>query len=274
MRAKLVDLGPRERAVAEAMIAQPEALSRLGAADLAALVGTSAATVTRACQSLGFSGYPHLRTLLVRDAGAAELASRDGSEPAHAVQRMYAEAARELEAAAATIDLDAFQRSVAIVAGARRLVIVGGGSSAPTVASATLSFLLAGVVAETSTDPVQQLLTCRLLTEADAVIAVSDSGENSATLAAVDAARTAGAALVAVTSFPRSKLSRAAQEALIVSAAGRPWPESVLTSTIMQTFLLNAFVVEVAARRDTEGATRTVTEDVLRAVTGSRRPGD
>lgn len=227
--------------------------------------------MTRACQSVGFSGYPHLRRHLARDSGV--YAVRVDSAPAHPVQRLYAEAARDLEAAAATVDLEEFERCADVLATARRLLIIGSGSSAPTVWSATIRFLSLGITVEALTDPTLQVMSCQLLSEKDAVIAISDSGENTSTLSGAQAARNAGAQIIAVSSFPRSKLSKASDHALIAGSMGRPWPESVTTSTTLQALLLNALVATIAERRGAVEGSTEVTEAVLRAVTDNRRPG-
>lgn len=274
IRSLIPQLGPGERRVAEEIVADPVRASVSGASELGARCGTSAATVVRASKSMGFEGYQALRTLLVRDAGAAEAAARGGAPAAGegTVRRMFAEAARELDQAPAAIDLDAFDRVTRTVAGARRVVLLGSGSSTATVHAAAIRFLSVGILVEHPGEPTFQVLTCRLLTEGDVVVAVSDSGENSATLAAAEAARAAGAQIVAVTTYPGSTLAQAAHEQLVVGSTNRPWPDSVLTSTMLQTSLLNALVVEVAARRERADDPGAVAEDVLRAVTGNRRP--
>lgn len=273
IRSSIPQLGPREQAVAVALAEDPDIARRMGAAELGAHVGTSAATVTRACQSMGFDGYPHVRTLLVRDAGAAAQAARAGGATDGPLHRMFAEAAREVDAAPATVDLDAFRRSVRLVADAPRVALVGTGGSAATQMSTALRFLTAGIAVDAPSEPLLQLLACRLLGPGDAVLAISDSGESTATLEAAKAAHSAGASVIAVTSFRRSTLARLAHESLVIGASGRPWPESVLTSTILQTLLLNALILDVAEARGPLESPNAVTEEILRAVTGNRRPG-
>jgi RpiR family carbohydrate utilization transcriptional regulator len=274
IRAAIKDLGPGERKVAEAIILDPSIASRLGAAEIGAQVGTSAATVTRACQSMGFDGYPHLRTLLVRDEGAAAQVARGSDLHEHALYRLFAEASRELDAAPATVDLEAFARAVARVANARRILLVGSGGSAAAVSAIALRFMSVGIAVEAAQEPTLQLLACRLLAPGDVVLAISDSGENSSTLSSVEAARAVGASVVAFSSFPRSALAGMADEKLIIGATGRPWPDSILTSNILQTFLLNALVAAVEEARGPSDKTATVFEDIIKAVTGNRRPGD
>ncbi len=274
IRAAIPDLGPRERNVAEAIVRDPSIASRLGAAEIGAQVGTSAATVTRACQSMGFDGYPHLRTLLVRDEGAAAQAARGSNVHKHALYRLFAEASREIDAAPATVNLEAFTRAAALVADARRILLVGAGGSAAAVSAIALRFMSVGIVVDAPQDPTLQLLACRLLVPGDVVLAISDSGENSSTLSSVEAARAVGASVVAVSSFPRSALAGMVDEKLIIGASGLPWPESVLTSNILQIFLLNALVAAVGETRGVSDRAATVFDDVIRVVTGNRRPGD
>lgn len=274
IRTAIPDLGPRERAVAEAIIRDPSIASRLGAAEIGAQVGTSAATVTRACQSMGFDGYPHLRTLLVRDEGAAAQAARSSNAYKHPLYRLFAEASRELDSAPASVDLEAFGRAVALAADAKRIMLVGAGSSAATVSAIALRFMSVGVAVEAPQDPALQLLACRLLEPGDVVIGISDSGENLSTLASATAAHAVGASIIAVSSFPKSALARMADEQLIIGASGRPWPESVLTSNILQIFLLNALVAEVGEERGVSDRAATVVDDIIRVVTGNRRPGE
>jgi RpiR family carbohydrate utilization transcriptional regulator len=273
VRSAASSLGPRERAVAEAILRDPSIARRLGAAEIGAQVGTSAATVTRACQSMGFDGYPHLRTLLVRDEGAAAQAARGRSAHEHALHRLFEEASRELDAAPASVDLEAFGRAVSMVSGAKRIMLVGAGGSAATVSAIALRFLSVGVSVEAPQEPTLQLLACRLLGPGDVVIGVSDSGENISTLSSVEAACAVGASIIAVSSFARSPLAHMAHEPLIIGASGRPWPDSVLTSNILQTLLLNALVAEVGQARGMNERAATVLDDVIRVVTGNRRPG-
>ena len=56
-------LRPSERRVADVCVAHPHDVA-LAAGEVAAQTSTSTATVTRACQHLGFTGFTQLRMLL------------------------------------------------------------------------------------------------------------------------------------------------------------------------------------------------------------------
>src|SRR5215813_3334038 len=64
--ARLDELSPTERRVASFLAEHPEEAAFVSAADVAAQLGTSDATVVRAVQSLGYSGLPELKRELVK----------------------------------------------------------------------------------------------------------------------------------------------------------------------------------------------------------------
>ncbi len=66
VRAAASALGPSEGRVAAVIMDRPDDVVDWSAAELAAAAGTSTATVIRACQSLGFRGFQHLRLELAR----------------------------------------------------------------------------------------------------------------------------------------------------------------------------------------------------------------
>jgi DNA-binding MurR/RpiR family transcriptional regulator len=61
IRKRLANLSPRERAVGEYVLKNPESLAFLSIMDLAKKVGVSQATVVRFSNSLGYDGYSQLR---------------------------------------------------------------------------------------------------------------------------------------------------------------------------------------------------------------------
>ncbi|MGO1838580.1 MAG: MurR/RpiR family transcriptional regulator, partial [Candidatus Microbacterium stercoravium] len=81
VRAAASALGPSEGRVAAVIMERPDEVVEWSAAEVAEAAGTSTATVIRACQSLGFRGFQHVRLELAR---SAPLAPRDPQEAARA----------------------------------------------------------------------------------------------------------------------------------------------------------------------------------------------
>lgn len=132
-------LSPGARRVAR-FIAENRALTLASsAADLAARIGTSDATVVRAVQALGFAGLPELKRVLAAGLGAA------GASPAEAMRETLAEAGAEagqavdlaietqreaVEALAGAEARATIRASVAALHPTRRILVFGIGPSA------------------------------------------------------------------------------------------------------------------------------------------------
>ncbi|WP_454050278.1 MurR/RpiR family transcriptional regulator [Cellulomonas sp. Marseille-Q8402] len=262
----LPSLGPGERRVAEECVRAPQEVALLSVGDLAARTSTSSATVVRACQTLGFRGFQHLRLLLLRDVGAAQAT---GPEPAVAegpggrIAALFAQAADELRDAPGSLDVAAFEQAAEAIARASRVLVVGNGGSAPAAQMAALRLLTTGRPCEAPVDAVTQQLSARLLSPADVCLAVSDSGMNGVTLQAVDGAVASGATVVGVTGYARSRLGRAARHTLVVGASYGTWDTGAVTGNLAQILLLSALQTAVSGRVDASAAAGRVTREAV-----------
>lgn len=249
-------------------LTRPREVAWWSAADLAEHASTSTATVVRACQNLGFSGFQHLRMLLLRDFGAA--ADSDGAPQAAPdtgmglMQTVFDEVARDLGTALAPLDKQAFEAAVTAIAQARRVLVVGNGGSAASAAAVAVRFVTNGRPAEAPVDAVMQQLTARHLSEEDVCLAISESGVNALTLEPVAAARSAGATVVGVTGHGRSTLVEQSDLALVVGGAG-PWSaHGVSSPVVMVSFLIG---LQVAVSKSRDGSAEAAEESFKQVVT-------
>ncbi|MDV7242852.1 MULTISPECIES: MurR/RpiR family transcriptional regulator [Rhodococcus] len=253
IRAVAPKLAPSERRVADVCVERPQDVAWWSAADVAEHAGTSTATVIRACQNLGFKGFQHLRMLLLRDLGSADPES--GGTPAAEengtglVRAVFAEVATDLAGALAPLDEDSFERAVTALAKAERVLVVGNGASGPSAAAVAVRFILNGRHAEAPTDAVIQQLTAGHLTSRDVCLAVSDSGLNSVTLRPVEAARTAGATVIGVTSYARSTLVEKSDIGLVIGGGSGPWGGLGASATVVQLAFLISLQIAVCRAR-------------------------
>ncbi|PZG43281.1 hypothetical protein C1I98_18580 [Spongiactinospora gelatinilytica] len=180
IRALLPSLVPSERRVADVCLKRPAAVIEWSVAEPAAAAGTSTATVVRACKTLGFEGFQHLRLMLARDTAQLGAPSEPPEDaPAGIVSAVFKAAAGSLGPALETLEESELDRAVEVVADARRLLLVGAGGSDPPVQDAALRFVCAGRPAEAPIDAITQTLTARLLSPADACVVVSHRASTS-----------------------------------------------------------------------------------------------
>ncbi|MER7797404.1 MurR/RpiR family transcriptional regulator [Microbacterium sp. NPDC096154] len=249
IRSLLPLLVPSERRVAQECVDRPEAVVEMSGADLADHTGTSPATVSRTCRSLGLRGFQHLRMLLVRDLGARAQASAEEPPGTPGRLQLLAEGASAmLLGALRGVDPAAFDAAADLVAAGRRVVIVGSGGSMPAVQATALRFVTSGRACEAPLDSVTQQLTSAVLVDGDVCLAVSESGANNFTIAAAAAAAAGGAKVIGVTSYPRAPLAEHCDVLLVAGSRPAAWDGGGIGGNLVQLLLLSGLQQAVAER--------------------------
>ena len=248
IRSSRPSLLPAEQAVAAVFLAHTQKIVELSSQQVADLAGASRATVVRTCQSLGFSGYQQLRVLLARDAGYASTDQRPKVVGAPGmVADTFVQVGQAVVTMAALLDPDAVTGSVQAMAQAGRMLVVGNGLSAPLAADMASRLSAIGRPAESSLDVIGQQISARLLAPSDLLLIISGSGANSSSLRVAQAAKDAGAALVAITAFARSPLAAMADFSLVVGMGDLSFREEVtVTSRIPQTILMEGLIAALS----------------------------
>lgn len=248
IRSSRPSLLPAEQAVAAVFLAHTQKIVELSSQQVADLAGASRATVVRTCQSLGFSGYQQLRVLLARDAGYASTDQRPKVVGAPGmVADTFVQVGQAVATMAALLDPDAVTGSVQAMAQAGRMLVVGNGLSAPLAADMASRLSAIGRPAESSLDVIGQQISARLLAPSDLLLIISGSGANSSSLRVAQAAKDAGANLVAITAFARSPLAAMADFSLVVGMGDLSFREEVtVTSRIPQTILMEGLIAALS----------------------------
>lgn len=192
--------------------------------ELAQRAGVSPATIVRAARAAGFAGFGDLKRALVQD-----LALRADTEPPGALtesstvddigELVLTSHANSIGATRATLDPAQLREAAGLLAGADTILVFGVGTSAAPAADAAYRWTAIGCRAHAPRDARTAQLQARLLPPGSAVVAISNSGESAETLAVAAAGASAGASVVAITSFASAPLARRADTVLV---AGGP----------------------------------------------------
>ncbi|GAB3557185.1 MurR/RpiR family transcriptional regulator [Spelaeicoccus albus] len=246
IRSQAPSLLPAEQAVAGVLLGRSSDIVEMTSTQVADLAGASRATVVRTCQALGFSGYQQLRVMLARDAAftvPAGAADGDGEGPGAIVARTFSQVGSAVDAMTAILDPDAVAAAVALLASARRVVVVGNGLSATLAADAAGRLTSIGRDAQAPSDAIAQQVAARLLGTGDLLLVISGSGSSTLSLQSVRAAASAGAGVVAVTAFSHSPIATAADIALIVGMPDLSFAsELTATTRIPQAILIEGLI--------------------------------
>lgn len=245
----LPSLHASERRVLEEVLAQPERVLESTAQEVADRIGVGRSTVVRACQSIGYKGFPQLRVAL-----AAELAHTGeqpdfGSSALGRVRADIAALAAALPQITAVLDEPTVERAVEVLVAARRLLVLANGLSAPLATDMAMRLTSVGRTADFVADSIGQQIAARGLGQPDVCVVLSGSGANEASLKVARAARSGGATVVAVTSFRGSPLADLADVALVVAPTDTTFRHELeRTSRIALAVLVESLVGIVATR--------------------------
>ena len=267
IRARLTDFSPAERRVAEAVLRDPFGIIHLSVSDLAAIAGTSPATVIRFCVSLGLRGFQELKITLASESIPSERRVLGEIVPGDGVAEITLKVmdgtARAVGQAAQTLDLSVLEAIAVHVVGARRVFLGAVGTSAPLALDTAYRLTQIGIDASFALDVHTQHVSARMLRPGDVFFAISHTGSTFETLATTRAAKLSGATTVALTSFSHSPLTDVADFSLIAGSAETAYRVESMTSRIVHFAVLDALFVTLALRSSTSSAHLAMTEDVL-----------
>ncbi len=242
------ELTPAERRVAEVALADPRTVAFGTVAQLAALAGTSGASVVRLATRLGYDGFVGMQAA-VQDSFGGQLepaASRiRRAARGDIVARTLAAELANVQQTLVAVDPRAFDRAVALLADDHRAVHVLAGDAEEGIGSmltAALS-LLRPDVAQVTGSEVAVARQLALLARGDVVVAIDLRRYERWVISSSATAAARGAQVVAITDGALSPLTDIAAVSFVVAAAGAgPFDSHVGTLA-----LTNALVAGVAA---------------------------
>lgn len=203
----------------------------------------------RFCQDVGLRGFADLKIRLAAETIPPERGLHEdvlaGDPPATILTKVLASTATAVTAAADTVSPAAFTHAVDLLRDARQLLCVGVGTSAPLAQDAGYRFRTAGLPAEVPYDAHVQHVAARLLGPGAVCLCFSHTGQTRETLGSVSAAREAGAATIAITSFFNSPLTQLVDVALVAGSRETDYRMEAIASRIAHIAVLDALYVAV-----------------------------
>ncbi|MQA84950.1 MAG: SIS domain-containing protein [Streptosporangiales bacterium] len=258
VRSLLPSLPPAERRVGQRLVEDPAGVAVSTITELAQVCGTSETTVIRFCRAIGFSGYPELRLTLATEAGRAEGVSRGGREVgadigqgdtlSQVVEKIAFADARAVEETAAQLDIGALEQVVEAIVGARRIDIYGVAASAFVAYDLQQKLHRIGRTSYAWSDAHIMLTSAAVLGPGDVALGISHTGGTVDTIDALAVARRRGATAIALTNFPRSPITKAADMVLTTAARETTFRSGATASRLAQLTVIDCVFVGVAQR--------------------------
>ncbi|MCP9276562.1 MurR/RpiR family transcriptional regulator [Mycolicibacterium arenosum] len=268
IQARMVHLSAGERRIAEVMLARGQELIYNSVSDVAVESGSALSSVVRCCQSLGFKGFQDLKIALSRDGGSPVRAVQGevgpGDVPPDILKKVIAAASEAVATGTGYVDPDRFTAAVELIGTAGKTLFLGVGTSAPLAQDIANRLMTIGVHTEAPADVHVQHVRASLLVASELAVAISHTGSTRETVSAARAAKQAGAAVLAVTSFAHSPLVDVADVVLIAGSRETAYRVEAMSSRLAHLVVLDALFVAVAfANEDRANRALEVTEGVL-----------
>jgi DNA-binding MurR/RpiR family transcriptional regulator len=268
-------LSPGSRRIAEHLMGAGPDVVLLSAAELAAEIGTSDASIIRTAKALGYAGLDDLRRAITASAAEPSLEDRlrrslaDGEHGAGMLQSLVTHHVTTLAGVTRRVTPAIFGRAVDALTRAER---IAWSATGPSAAVAEYGAVLANrlgrpstVVRSSGTQLADELLT---LQATDAVVLLAYGRSNTRARSVVDRSRQVGASVVLITDTAATELR---DQVHTVLACGRGTP-GLFSSHGTTVIVIEALVMAMAAD-DPERAEDSLSllNDLRASVTGRRR---
>ena len=243
-------LSPSEKRVGDYILENYEGVVRMTLAEIARHSGVSDATAIRFCRSIGYKGWMQFRFALIRALPPTPRLILDDIEendaPGAIARKVIQGSIQALEDTMAVLDDKAFERALDILTGAKRILIVGVGTSGPMANEMFNRLFRLGLNCQAQTDSYIQVMQSALLTEQDALIVISQTGDSGDPERTVAEAKAHGCPVVCITGNALSAVGQSSDAALI--SVSHETRQETIASRIAQYSLIHALYVGLAMR--------------------------
>ena len=243
------ELSPAEQRVAALVLEHPRKVLSEPIAEIARLADVSQPTVIRFCRSLGFQGLAEFK---LKFAG-----SLTGSIPVRHSQVRMSDSTHDLSAKVIDntvsailkfrdgLDVHAIDRAIELLRRANKVEFYAMGNARVVALDGQHKFFRFRIPTTAHGDAHLFQLAAELLQPGDVVVAISTAGQAPELLAAVDAARKAGASVIAITSS-KSALAKKANVCLAVDHTEDSTTFLSMISRILQLLLIDIMAVGIS----------------------------
>lgn len=249
IRSRLDTWSAKERKVASYILENPRDAVDPSIEELSERIGVSESTLFRFVRKLGYSGYQQFRIALATEAIAPRDTWYDSPEAALDEKSVAAVVFRTsisaLEKTLAGLDPELLDRAAEAMTLAKRVPILGIGGSNTVAQDAWHKLVRTGLPCEAPVDFHSQLMLASQSGPGSFVILFSHTGSNTDALALADEAKLSGAALLVVTSQPRSPLAKRADFLVVSRASGARLVSEAWSARIAQLAIIDTLYVLV-----------------------------
>lgn len=247
IRSKYQSLSAKERKIADFILEHPKDSVNPSIEELAERIGISESTMVRFARKLGYSGYQRFRIALARETipSNEQLFETEVSDEGDAAEIVFRNACKNLESTYAKLDRTVIHAISTLVAGCKRLYLVGLGGSNTLAQDAYHKLIRTGLNCQYASDYHMQLMLASQAKEGDVALIFSHTGSGYDTLALGEELKHQSCKLVVLTSNTRSPLAKMGDLVLGVQGNASHVVAESFSSRITTLVLIDVLYVEI-----------------------------
>lgn len=217
-------------------------------ADVASECGVSDATVLRFCRSVGYKRWLEFKIELSQTLPTLPEQIQDevleSDSPGEIAKKVFNNSIKALTDTVAVLDESSYAQSLNLINNAKRILIIGVGTSGPMANEMHNRFSRIGLNCHVQTDSYLQVMESALLSSNDLVIVISQTGDSEDPLRTTALAKSKGCKVIVITGNTGSKLTEYA-DVVLLSVSHETRVETI-ASRIAQYAIIHALYVGLA----------------------------
>lgn len=233
------------------MLKNPDLAMRCTITDLAEMAAVSEPTVIRFCRKLGLSGYMELRLSLANALPSSKYILENISDEdkfPDIFNKLFNSAKEAFNNTMNDLDLKILEQAADALADADRIEFYGVGGSGVVAMDAHHKFFRIGVPCIVYDDPHMQVMSAALLTDKDAVVAISHTGSTKDIMESVKVAKKSGATVIGITGSKKSPMAKFCDYVISVNSQEVALRLAPMTSRLVQLAIIDVLFVSIAMR--------------------------
>ncbi len=241
------DMGRSEKRVADWLFSHSGEVLPYSITDLASKCDSSEATIVRFSKRLGCTGYQELKITLAKEHEKKVIAPTiTSSDDCFSIfEKVCNDAYMSLERTKKTLSAESMTKAAMAISEARRVVLIGLGTSAQVAEDASNKLLRAGCNSSAYSDTHMQMIAVSQLTASDVVIGISQSGSSKDVVESIKTARVKGATTISITSKERSPIARQSDILLLTDTEETRHSSLGLNSHISRLIVIDALCYKI-----------------------------
>lgn len=241
-------MGKSEKKIADWLFSHSGEAFPYSITELAEKCDSSEATIVRFSKRLGFNGYQDLKIALAQELEKKIITPYITAEDScfEMLEKLCNDIYLSLERTKKNIGSANMTEASEVIAKARKVILIGLGSSSTVAAEASNKFLRAGCNAYSYSDTHMQAIAVSQLTYGDVLIGISQSGSSKDIVECLRLAKSRGATTICVTAKERSPITKQSDIVLITDTEELRHSDLGLNSHLSRTVVMDALCYRIA----------------------------